>query len=174
MPPSTGGSKFAVCEIRPYLFLSGYRRLSEQKLVQLGITHAIDATTIPKTLRLPTIEYLTVTTEDLPTAPLEEYFDASIDLVRKAKDAGGKALIYCAAGISRSATLCIVSLMTIEGITLREAYMEVMSKRPVIYPNHGFWRQMIAFEEKINGGKKASVQLLKGVPDVYLNTSSVE
>lgn len=57
---------FAVCELRPYLFISGYCpvifskvcslilmkfQLSEQKLHQLGITHAIDSTNIPKTLR---------------------------------------------------------------------------------------------------------------------------
>ncbi|KAI1716309.1 dual specificity phosphatase, catalytic domain-containing protein [Ditylenchus destructor] len=151
--------------------------LSEQKLHQLGITHAIDSTNIPKTLRLPTIEYLTVAVDDSTTAPLEEYFDASIELIRKAKDTGGKALVYCAAGVSRSASLCIVGLMAIEGLTLREAYMEVVAQRPIIAPNHGFWRQMIAFEKKINGSEKATVQLLKGmrtpVPDVYLHKSSI-
>lgn len=57
-----------------------------------------------------------------------------------------------------------------EGLTLREAYHDVVQRRPFISPNIGFWRQMIEFEEKLRG--KSSVNLLRGmrrpVPDVYL------
>uniref|UniRef100_A0A915LCD1 Tyrosine specific protein phosphatases domain-containing protein n=1 Tax=Meloidogyne javanica TaxID=6303 RepID=A0A915LCD1_MELJA len=87
--------------------------------------------------------------------------------------AGGKAVIYCAAGISRAATLTIMTLVINEGLTLREAYYTVVSARPIIAPNLAFWRQMIAWENEKNG--KTTVHLLKGmrtpVPDVYLKKS---
>uniref|UniRef100_A0A915CPX2 Protein-tyrosine-phosphatase n=1 Tax=Ditylenchus dipsaci TaxID=166011 RepID=A0A915CPX2_9BILA len=125
-----GTSKlFSVCEIRPYLYISGYCALTEHKLHQLQITHAVDATNIPKTLRsiLPV--------DDSELGDLRKFFNPTVDLVRKAKESGGKALVYCAAGISRSAALCIISLMVLESLSLEESYMEVVRTRPIIAPN---------------------------------------
>uniref|UniRef100_A0A0M3IFN4 TYR_PHOSPHATASE_2 domain-containing protein n=1 Tax=Ascaris lumbricoides TaxID=6252 RepID=A0A0M3IFN4_ASCLU len=92
---------------------------------------------------------------------------------------GGKTLIFCAAGVSRSAALCIMSLVINEGISLSDAFYDIYDKRPFISPNIGFWRQMIEFEEKQKG--TSTVQLLKGmrrpIPDVYLKrrpTSATE
>lgn len=53
--------------------------------------------------------------------------------------------------VLRSATLCIAYLVKHEGMTLREAYRFVKQARPIIRPNHGFWLQLIAYEEKLRG-----------------------
>ena len=78
--------------------------------------------------------------------------------------------MYCAAGVSRSPSLCIMYLMRSEKIPLKQAYYDVYEKRPFISPNIGFWRQMIEFEQTEFGN--SSVELLRGmrqpVPDVYL------
>ncbi|VDD86380.1 unnamed protein product [Enterobius vermicularis] len=61
-------------------------------------------------------------------------------------------------------------LMRSENLSLKQAYLDVNSKRPIISPNLGFWQQMIDFEFKQFGSR--SVNLLKDrglkVPDVYL------
>ena len=63
-------------------------------------------------------------------------------------------------------------LVISEGVSLRDAFIEIEKVRPAIYPNLGFWRQMVDYETAKKG--KSSVALLKGkmrqlIPDLYLN-----
>uniref|UniRef100_A0A7E4UXH6 Dual specificity protein phosphatase 14 n=1 Tax=Panagrellus redivivus TaxID=6233 RepID=A0A7E4UXH6_PANRE len=173
-PPS---KLFSICEIRPYLYIAGYGALSHKKLKELGITHAVNATNILKTLQTPGIEYLDVKLDDDEAANIQLHFEEVAEFVQTAKNNGGKALIYCAAGISRSASLSMMTLVINEGLTLRNAFIEVGRARPIIAPNLGFWRQMIAYEQAHNGGE-STVVLLKGgmrksIPDVYLNKTAL-
>uniref|UniRef100_A0A914H1S7 Uncharacterized protein n=1 Tax=Globodera rostochiensis TaxID=31243 RepID=A0A914H1S7_GLORO len=165
---------FAICEVRPHLFIAGYASVEETKLRHFGITHCVDATNIPKTKRLSSCEYLCVSLDDSMAANATRHFQNTADFVAQAQQKGGKVLIYCAAGVSRAATLTIMALVINEGFTLRDAYYRVLESRPIIAPNLGFWRQMIAWEAERNGGR-ATVTLLKGmrtpVPDVYLHKS---
>lgn len=55
------------------------------------------------------------------------------------------------AGVSRSASLCIVYLIKYERMSLRQAYHYVKSARPIIRPNVGFWKQMVDYERKLRG-----------------------
>lgn len=77
-------------------------------------------------------------------------------------------------GKSRSATLVLIYLVKHCGMTLREAFLMLKAKRPIVEPNIGFWRQMINFEEKLIG--RASVKIVdsienqtENIPDVYLD-----
>lgn len=64
----------------------------------------------------------------------------------------------------------MMSLVLNEGLSLREAYYDVLDKRPFISPNVAFWRQMIECEYKERG--RSTVELLRGmarpIPDVYI------
>uniref|UniRef100_A0A915IKA3 Uncharacterized protein n=1 Tax=Romanomermis culicivorax TaxID=13658 RepID=A0A915IKA3_ROMCU len=58
-------------------------------------------------------------------------------------------------------------------MTLREAYRHVKNIRSIIRPNWGFWRQLIAYEQKIRG--TPTVRMVESkwgpeepVPDVYV------
>lgn len=79
--------------------------------------------------------------------------------------------MHCVAGVSRSATICIAYLMRYHRISLLQAYLFVKSKRPVIRPNNGFFRQLIDFERRLFG--KTTVKMVHSpigsVPDVYLD-----
>uniref|UniRef100_A0AC35FU33 Uncharacterized protein n=1 Tax=Panagrolaimus sp. PS1159 TaxID=55785 RepID=A0AC35FU33_9BILA len=166
---------FSICEIRPYLFIAGYGALTHQKVKELGITHAVDATNILKTQRTPDVEYFEVKIDDNEGSDIKKYFNESASFIRKAKESGGKALVYCAAGISRSASICMMYLVIEENVTLRDAFIEVGRARRIICPNLGFWRQMIDYEIEKRG--ETSVNLLNGmrrpIPDVYLHKSSL-
>lgn len=74
--------------------------------------------------------------------------------------------MHCAAGVSRSAALCIVYLAKHCDMTVREAYLMIRHKRPMISPNIGFWRQMIAYETKLKVAI-AVVVVLVSFPFVY-------
>lgn len=84
---------------------------------------------------------------------------------------GNITLIYCVAGVSRSATLCIAYLMKHCNLTLIEAYNHVKLRRPRIKPNCNFFKQLIDYEVNLLGLN--SVQMVFNeilqteIPSVY-------
>uniref|UniRef100_A0A915AZM6 Uncharacterized protein n=1 Tax=Parascaris univalens TaxID=6257 RepID=A0A915AZM6_PARUN len=142
-----------ISEIRPHLYLSGFRCITEKKLTELGITNAVDVTNIPNNPRYSGIEYLNARVDDDIISNIGRYFEKVAEFVEQARKKGGKTLIFCMAGVSRSASLCIMSLVISEGISLRDAYYDTYDKRPFIAPNIGFWRQMIEYEQKQKGSR---------------------
>nr|CUU97454.1 hypothetical transcript [Hymenolepis microstoma] len=74
----------------------------------------------------------------------------NIFLGDSAKRSGGRVLIHCFAGISRSPTLAIAYLMHNQRITFDEAYNRVKLLRPKISPNFNFIGQLTDFEHRLN------------------------
>lgn len=60
---------------------------------------------------------------------------------------GERVLVHSVKGISRSATLCLAYLTKYKFESLKEAFLFLASKRPLVRPNIGFWSQLIAFEQ---------------------------
>lgn len=83
--------------------------------------------------------------------------------------AGGKILVHCMAGVSRSASIVLAYLVKYQSLTLREAYVVLRKARPIASPNPGFWKQLIEYEIMIR--KTSSVKMvpttLGMMPDVY-------
>lgn len=160
-----------ISEINDHLYLSGAGVLKPEKIRQKKITCIVNATVEEPNVYLAGVDYLKIRVDDSPLAHLDTYFDLVADKIRANKDRGGKTLVHCVAGVSRSATLCIVYLMKHQGLTLRQAYYHVKSVRPIIHPNCGFWKQMIEFELRLTGSN--TVRLIpaknerEAVPDVY-------
>jgi len=164
-------------EINAAIYLSGYAPASDTaKLKSYGITLVVDATNIPQaptriaSLKEMGIDYMNVPVDDIEEAPISTYFDAVCAKLMEVKNAGRKALVHCAAGISRSATLVIVYLVKHEAMTLRDAYELVRARRPVICPNNGFWHQMIAFERALRGAASVLMRRTRfrgELPDCY-------
>lgn len=53
--------------------------------------------------------------DDVPTASLYPFFDRVADKIHDVASKGGRALVHCMAGVSRSSTLCIAYLMKYKG-----------------------------------------------------------
>lgn len=91
--------------------------------------------------------------------------------ISQIRKSGGKTLVHCVAGVSRSATLCIAYLMKYQHMSLLQAYNYVKSKRPQIKPNNGFFRQLIDYEYRLFG--ENSVKMVYNdyvnaeIPEVY-------
>ncbi|CAL2050166.1 hypothetical protein CAEBREN_08448 [Caenorhabditis brenneri] len=160
----------SITEVRPHLFLAGYGCITPSLLKQYNITHAVDCTNL-KTKAISGLERIEIPVDDSLLAKITPHFETVIKFVEDAKQQGHNTVIYCAAGVSRSASLTIVYLMVTENMSLEEAYLHVNKLRPIISPNISFWRQMIDFEKERTG--KATVELISGrmarpVPSVYL------
>lgn len=65
---------------------------------------------------------------------------------------GGKVLVHCAAGISRSATVVLGWLIIHRNLTLLEAFGQLFNARPCIWPNDGFMTALRALEVEVRGG----------------------
>ncbi|XP_059084277.1 dual specificity protein phosphatase 16-like [Tigriopus californicus] len=132
------------------LYLSAARVISSRLLVDLGITCVINAT-----LELPTMAYntpdcLQIAVEDRVASKLYIYFDLVADKINSIHaQPNGRLLIYCRAGMSRSASLCIAYFIKYHRMTLDEAFAYVKERRPIIHPNIGFLRQLRDYEKKL-------------------------
>ena len=133
-----------------------------ERLRNLGITHIVNATRdIPNTSP-NRFEYINVNVDDDESTDLKRHFRRSNEFVRSAIRKGGRVMIHCRAGVSRSVTLCLAYLMQCEGMRLREAYSLVESRRNIIRPNNSFLMQLAKYEVTIF--KTSSVSQLTSPP----------
>lgn len=63
--------------------------MAEQKLKELGVKYAIDATNLPKPLVYKDIEYFYVKVDDSEFYPIKKFFQSAADFIKKAKDSVG-------------------------------------------------------------------------------------
>ncbi|KAM9316450.1 dual specificity phosphatase 28 [Gastrophryne carolinensis] len=98
------------------------------------------------TLRVPVFDH--------PLQNLAEHFDQCVDLIESTVHSGGKCLVYCKHGRSRSATICIAYLMKWKSLTLEEAFQKVKAVRPSIEPNTGFWSQLASYEKSLQRNQR--------------------
>lgn len=65
------------------------------------------------------------------------------------KNSGGRVLVHCQAGISRSATICLAYLIQSHRVRLDEAFDFVKQRRGVISPNFSFMGQLLQLETQV-------------------------
>ncbi|CAK0860584.1 unnamed protein product [Prorocentrum cordatum] len=84
--------------------------------------------------------------EDAEDQELSGAFDEGLRAIDEAVAAGGRALVHCHEGRSRSVSLCLAYLVVRERMALADAMALVKARRPLARPNAGFWRQLMELE----------------------------
>ena len=79
---------------------------------------------------------------------LSEHFEAAIEFIEKNLEKGN-VYVHCFAGVSRSSTIVIAYLMKLRKKSASEIFKYVKSKRDIISPNRGFFKQLQSFEKRI-------------------------
>ncbi|KAJ8248080.1 hypothetical protein GJAV_G00238050 [Gymnothorax javanicus] len=137
-------------EILPFLYLgSAYHASREDYLSDLQITALLNISrrdTQPSKGRL---RYKWIPLEDSHVADISLHFEEAIDFIDCEKNAGGKVLVHCEAGISRSPTICMAYIMKTKQLQLEEAFDLIKQRRPIISPNFSFMGQLLQFESEI-------------------------
>ncbi|XP_060563597.1 dual specificity protein phosphatase 14-like isoform X2 [Ruditapes philippinarum] len=158
-----------IAQINDHLFLSSAGAIKTDRIRSLGITNIVNCTMEIPNLKLPSVECVQIHVEDTPSARLGMYFDRCADKIHQVHKSGGKILVHCVAGVSRSASLCMAYLMKYQRMTLDQSYYHIKKRRPVIHPNVGFWRQLIEFERRLFG--RNTVKMIPSgigpIPEVY-------
>nr|XP_056715688.1 dual specificity protein phosphatase 18 [Euleptes europaea] len=165
-------SAYGLSRITNSLFLSN-GEAANNKLLLYGnqITTVINVSVEVVNTYFPDISYIQVPVLDAPTARLYDFFNPVANKIHEVELNQGRTLVHCAAGISRSAALCMAYLMKYHSMSLANAYTWVKACRPIIRPNVGFWQQLIQYEHKLFG--KTSVTMIQSplgvIPDLYQN-----
>lgn len=72
--------------------------------------------------------------------------NVSTDFIRSVLQGRGKVLVHCAMGVSRSASMVAAYLILDQGLTYGDAIKTIKSARPIVQPNPGFARQLMALQ----------------------------
>ena len=166
-----------ISELIPRLFISGVSALSAANMKAFNISLIVNATKeVPNLKMLGEIQRMKLWVDDIPEEDLFSHFDIVTDQIHAIIQDGGNVLVHCVAGVSRSAAICLAYLTKYYCRSLRDAYHLMCSKRPMVRPNFGFWRQLIHYEQLVKGNA-GSVRIVRDeaqpdklLPDVYLKS----
>lgn len=111
---------------------------NSEKLLHAGITHIL---CLSETIRLnfeDKFSYLRVPMVDQPEYSFANDLPQIFEFIENAREQGGKILIHCYQGKSRSCAVCCAFLMKYGGHNLDTALELVREVRPIASPNSGF------------------------------------
>ncbi|KAM9720036.1 LOW QUALITY PROTEIN: dual specificity phosphatase 28, partial [Menidia menidia] len=97
----------------------------------------------------PEVARLRVPVLDRPDQDLHAHFDRLADAIQAEAARGGRSLVFCKHGRSRSAAVCAAFLMKHRRMGLEQALQRVKTARHVIDPNPGFLAQLQRYEQEL-------------------------
>ncbi|XP_045175129.2 dual specificity protein phosphatase 3-like [Mercenaria mercenaria] len=146
-------------EVYPNILL-GEEAIAKQRvqLQKLGVTHVLNTAegkddgyhvhTNHVMYRRVGMEYLGIPATDIMSFDLSKYFQKSADFIEDALAGGGKILVNCKVGASRSATIVLAFLMLKRHLPVQDAVRLVREKREIC-PNDGFLQQLCDLNERL-------------------------
>jgi len=137
-------------QVTPYMYLGNMKDAGDIPLLErLGVTHVLNVTSvIPTYSKVKNIKYKQLQAADNNYQNLKQYFDQACEFIDKARENGGRVLVHCHAGVSRSPTLSLAYLIKHQAMALPEAYKLVKAQRNIISPNLNFMGQLLEFEKR--------------------------
>uniref|UniRef100_A0A8B9QHY2 protein-tyrosine-phosphatase n=1 Tax=Apteryx owenii TaxID=8824 RepID=A0A8B9QHY2_APTOW len=146
-PPSMEGGPV---EILPFLYLgSAYHASKCEFLANLHITALLNVSRKSSEPFKDQYCYKWIPVEDSHTDTAKLTSAMRIFFLDYVRRAGGKILVHCEAGISRSPTICMAYLMKTKKLRLEEAFDYIKQRRSLISPNFGFMGQLLQYESEI-------------------------
>ncbi|NWW94983.1 DUS28 phosphatase, partial [Rhynochetos jubatus] len=139
-----------LCAVTASLLISNARAACDEELLRReGVTFCVNVTRQQPFPGLRQVRGMRVPVFDDPAEDLYRYFEECSDAIEEAVKSGGKCLVYCKNGRSRSAAICTAYLMRHRQLPLQDAFETVKAARPVADPNAGFWCQLQRYEEDL-------------------------
>ncbi|XP_071379206.1 dual specificity phosphatase 28 [Centroberyx affinis] len=138
-----------LCKVTKALFISNGRSACSDELIQQeAVTLCIN---VSKQQPFPAsgVATLRIPVYDDPNEDLYSHFDHCADAIQEEANRGGRSVVYCKNGRSRSATICVAYLMKHRKLSLTDAFQKVKTARHVIDPNPGFMAQLERYEQEL-------------------------
>ncbi|KAF4076352.1 hypothetical protein AMELA_G00213270 [Ameiurus melas] len=148
-----------LCKVTESLFISNARSACTDELLQKEAVSLCINVSKQQPCPSARVSTLRVPAYDDPNEDLRAHFDRCADAILSEAARGGRTVVYCKNGRSRSATICIAYLMKHQRLSLTEAYELVKSARSVVEPNPGFWAQLERYEQDLRSTGSARSSL---------------
>jgi len=142
------------------LFIAGYQVASDfEYLRRLQISHIVNtAADICENCFPENFQYLTYYLKDSNNEEISLLFYRTLKWIDEAIQKGGRVLVHCREGISRSSTMVIAYLMWRCTMTFETAHEHIRKVRPICNPNTGFTCQLLMLGKKLGVGGAGNVQ----------------
>ncbi|XP_056149718.1 dual specificity phosphatase 28 [Lampris incognitus] len=139
-----------LCRVTEALFISNARSACDGELIRCeAVTLCINVSRQQPFPAASDMAALRVPVYDDPNEDLYVHFDRCADAIEEEARRGGRSVVYCKNGRSRSATVCVAYLMKHHKLSLTEALQKVKTARQVIDPNPGFMAQLERYEQEL-------------------------
>jgi len=130
-----------------FLFLgSEWNASNLEELNSNGVTHILNVTREIDNFFPAVFKYLNIREWDVEETDLLKYWDETYNFIHGAQKMGGKVLVHCKMGISRSASTVCSFAMKYFGWSLTRALSHTKERRSIINPNSGFREQLRIYE----------------------------
>ncbi|XP_033122753.1 dual specificity protein phosphatase 1-like, partial [Anneissia japonica] len=111
---------------------------NKEMLLAIGITHIVNVTLEMKNLFPDEFVYLRIAVEDELSSNLRPRLSQAADFIADAIRHGGRVMVHCVQGVSRSSTVTLSFMMKYLGWPLKDARDYLKICRPIINPNRTF------------------------------------
>lgn len=118
-----------------------------------GITHVINTAWRRIHEEAAGVKYLSLKVRDDCCEQIDEIFDIAIEFIEEARRSNGACAVICTQGVSRSATIALAYMVSMECRSVEEALVELRRCRPIVAPNASFMRLLAAFERRVRKGR---------------------
>lgn len=130
--------------ITPYLYLGSFKEAQDLNFLQ---GHRVSLV-VNCAQELPNVfpnnfEYIRLDLNDHPSQSLGHVLDPIADEINRAQRAGRVVFVHCAAGISRSSSIVIYTLMKLHGWNFERSLKFVRDLHYRTDPNPGFVQQLV-------------------------------
>jgi protein tyrosine phosphatase len=134
-------------EITPTVYLGKSNSARNKEILHgIGITHVLMVGFDLEAVFPDEFVYKHIELDDKESADIECHFAAAYDFIEGAAKNGGKTLVHCHAGVSRSATIVVAYLMKKQGLSVDDAVAACKRGRPCIKPNRGFMSALLSYK----------------------------
>ncbi|KAL2519619.1 Dual specificity phosphatase [Abeliophyllum distichum] len=135
---------------------------SREILQQNGITHVLNCVgfVCPEYFKNELV-YKTLWLRDSPTEDITSILYDVFDYFEDVREQGGRVLVHCCQGVSRSTSLVIAYLMWKEGQSFEDAFQHVKAARGVTNPNMGFACQLLLCQKRVHAQPASPTSVLR-------------
>jgi len=138
-------------QLIPGLFIGDWEAAHNSGALQaLQIGHVLSICDDTPTIDKDLFDHVYLDLQDSGQVQISSNFAECFEFISRHKTTGKGVLVHCAAGVSRSATVCIAYIMKEQRLSLKETLVRVRKVRPIISPNFGFMAQLEAFEATLS------------------------
>jgi protein-tyrosine phosphatase len=113
-----------------------------EQLKKRGITHLLSVISGFDAPFPNEFKYLVINALDTENTNLFKIFDETNKFIENAIQSGGKVLVHCKAGRSRSVSILCAYIISTFGMPVDEALNSIKNKRDILEPNDGFVKQL--------------------------------